>query len=117
MSGGLSWAVRAVCAAVAGFVSLALVHPELGFAAISPGKQGLQGGWTVGDSGTVSFPHSLSSQLPIVQAAGAGWVRINFRLGACDRNWTTPVADLLVNMEGPAHAVPWVARADEAHPA
>jgi hypothetical protein len=62
--------------------------------------QGLQGGWTVGDSGTLSFPHSLSSQLPIMRAAGAGWVRINFRLGACYRTWTTPVAQMDVHPDG-----------------
>ncbi len=101
MSGVLWWAARAVCAGVVvGFVSLALLNPVPGLAAVSPGTQGLQGGWTVGDSGAVSFPHSLSSQLPIMPAAGAGWVRINFRLGACYKTWTIPVAEADVKPGG-----------------
>jgi hypothetical protein len=54
------------------------------------GHQGLQGGWAVNDSGQIQFTHSLSSEYPYVQQAGAGWVRINFRLGACFSDWTTP---------------------------
>jgi hypothetical protein len=101
MSGVLSWATRTVCAAASvGLVSMALLSPALGFAAPSPGGQGLQGGWSVGDSGILSFPHSLSSQLPIMRAAGAGWVRINFRLGTCYQTWTDPVTQADVDPGG-----------------
>jgi hypothetical protein len=53
------------------------------------GKQGLQGGWAIDDLGHVNFVHSLSQQLPLMQQAGAGVVRVNFRLGACFSNWTS----------------------------
>ncbi len=42
------------------------------------------------DSGNVVFAHSVMNQLPIIQASGAGWVRINFRLGAVYPDWTSP---------------------------
>jgi hypothetical protein len=54
------------------------------------GHQGLQGGWAVNDSGQIQFTHSLSSEYAFMQQAGAGWVRVNFRLGACFSDWTTP---------------------------
>ncbi len=53
-------------------------------------NQGQQGGWAVNDSGQIDFTHSLSSEYAFMQQAGAGWVRINFRLGACFSDWTTP---------------------------
>jgi hypothetical protein len=53
------------------------------------GNQGLQGGWAIDDSGQVAFVHSVSTQYPLLQEAGAGWVRVNFRLGACFSNWTS----------------------------
>lgn len=56
------------------------------------GHQGLQGGWAVNDSGQIQFVHSLVSEYPIMQQAGASWVRINFRLGACFSDWTTPTS-------------------------
>jgi hypothetical protein len=56
------------------------------------GRQGLQGGWAVNDSGQIQFTHSLSSEYPIIQQAGAGWVRINFRLGACFSDWQAPTS-------------------------
>ena len=54
----------------------------------SQGDQGLQGGWAVDDSGNAVFHHSVYDQLPLMRQAGAGWVRINFRLGCFyfDRN-------------------------------
>jgi hypothetical protein len=55
----------------------------------APGNQGLQGGWAIDDSGQVTFYHSLSTQYPLMQQAGAGWVRVNFRLGACFQDWTS----------------------------
>lgn len=54
------------------------------------GKQGLQGGWALNDSGQIDFLHSTNQQLKLMQDAGAGWVRINFRLGACFEDWVTP---------------------------
>jgi hypothetical protein len=36
----------------------------------------------------VNFLHSVLSELPYMQQAGAGVVRINFRLGACFTSWT-----------------------------
>ena len=91
MSGVLLRAARVVCTGVGvAFVSIALLNPTPGLAAVSSGTQGLQGGWTVGDAGTLSFPHSLSGQLPIMRAAGAGWVRINFRLGCLLPNLDHP---------------------------
>jgi len=45
------------------------------------GNQGLQGGWVISNNGDVNFPHSLQNQLPLIQEAGAGWIRIGFRLG------------------------------------
>src|SRR5437764_10103947 len=49
-------------------------------AAPLPRDQGIQGGWAVDDGGDVAFPHGLMAQLPLIQATGAGWLRINFRL-------------------------------------
>jgi hypothetical protein len=53
------------------------------------GNQGLQGGWAIDNSGNISFTHSLSNQYGSIQQAGAGWVRINFRLGSCFADWTS----------------------------
>jgi hypothetical protein len=53
------------------------------------GHQGLQGGWAISDSGQVGFAHGLSDGLPLIQSAGAGWVRINFRLGQCFTDWNS----------------------------
>src|SRR4051794_14324769 len=70
-------------------VELTLLVAALIFAPPAPvlaqvqGDQGLQGGWAIGDDGSVGFTHSVSEQAPIMRQAGAGWVRINFRLGAC----------------------------------
>jgi hypothetical protein len=50
-------------------------------------NQGLQGGWVISNSGQINFPHALQNQLPLIQQAGAGWVRIGFRLGNCYSNW------------------------------
>lgn len=53
------------------------------------GNQGLQGGWAIDNNGNISFPHSLKTQLPLIQEAKAKWIRINFRLGSCFTDWTT----------------------------
>ena len=57
---------------------------------VAQGNQGLQGGWPVDNQGNIMFIRSLSTQLGYMQQAGAGWVRINFRLGSCFTDWTTP---------------------------
>lgn len=64
-------------------VALATALPVLAAA----GNQGLQGGWAIDDGGNVAFPHSVKNQLPLMVDAGAGWVRVNFRLGGCYANW------------------------------
>ncbi len=56
---------------------------------IVQGNQGIQGGWPVDDQGRVDFAKSVMATLPLMQEAGAGWVRINFRLGGCFTNWTS----------------------------
>lgn len=56
---------------------------------VTQANQGLQGGYAIDDSGNVTFTHALSTQYGAMQQAGAGWVRINFRLGACFSNWTS----------------------------
>ena len=57
-------------------------------ASAAQAQQGLQGGWAIDDSGHVNFPHSVMSELPYMQQAGAGVLRLNFRLGACFSTWT-----------------------------
>ncbi len=54
------------------------VTPSEAIAAL--GNQGLQGGWVISNSGDINFLHSLKSQLPATQEAGAGWLRIGFRI-------------------------------------
>ena len=44
-------------------------------APVTQGDQGLDGGWSIDDSGNVDFVHSLSSSLGTAHDAGAGWVR------------------------------------------
>jgi hypothetical protein len=68
---------------------IALVPGPSSAVAAGPGRHGLQGGWAVDDIGHVNFVHSLSMQFGFMQQAGAGWVRINFRLGKCFADWTS----------------------------
>lgn len=51
--------------------------------------QGVQAGWSIDDRGNVQFVSSFSFQSPVMHEAEASWVRINFRLGACFRDWTS----------------------------
>jgi hypothetical protein len=51
--------------------------------------QGLQGGWAIDDLGNRNFTSSLSLHTPTLHEAEAGWLRINFRLGRCFRDWTS----------------------------
>jgi len=75
-----------------GLVAVLCFSSGAGAAAAWPGqgRHGLQGGWAVDDIGHINFVHSLSLQYGFIQQAGAGWVRINFRLGACFSDWTSP---------------------------
>lgn len=52
------------------------------------GNQGLQDGWAIGDQGQITGGQLLSDELGFMQSAGAGWVRINFRLGQCFTDWS-----------------------------
>jgi hypothetical protein len=73
------------------FIALLVALPSASpSAAAGQGRHGLQGGWAVDDIGHVNFEHSLSLQFGFIQQAGAGWVRINFRLGQCFNDWTSP---------------------------
>jgi hypothetical protein len=82
----------AAATAIAVALSLQGVAPAAA-AAVAQKNQGLQGGWAVGDGGDVAFVHSAYTQLPYMKEAGAGWVRINFRLGACYPDWRPRNAD------------------------
>lgn len=88
--------VRSLTARAArAFLGLAVLAGVLSptVAEAAQGNQGLQGGWAISDSGQVGFAHGLSDELPVIQSAGAGWVRINFRLGQCYANWTSVGCD------------------------
>lgn len=60
---------------------------------VLPAGYGLQGGWAVDEVGNTGFAHSVSAALPLMQQAGAGWVRINFRLGDCFGDWVSTGCD------------------------
>ena len=69
------------------FLALAILAAPAARAAEQ--HQGLQGGWAVDDSGNVHFFSSFSLHNPAMHEAEAGWVRLNFRLGACFQDWTS----------------------------
>ena len=79
----LALAVVALLLALSGPLSVGQAAHE------NQGDQGLQGGWAVDNSGHVDFVQGPASQFPLMQSAGAGWVRINFRLGECFSDWTS----------------------------
>lgn len=54
------------------------------------GIHGVNGGWAINDVGAYDFPYSLYSNTPLMVQMNAGWVRLNFRLGAHYHDWTTP---------------------------
>jgi len=84
---GIYWIARKAAPWVlAALVSLVWLVP---IAEADQGDQGLQGGWAVDNHGGVSFTHGLATQFDLMQSAGAGWVRINFRLGDCFQDWTS----------------------------
>src|SRR5215218_2852939 len=69
---------------------LALALPPVPLArAADDDHQGLQGGWAVDDRGNVNFVSSFSLHNAAMHEAEAGWVRLNFRLGGCFRDWTS----------------------------
>ncbi len=87
---------RALCrAAVVAAATLSLLvssSPPASWAA--QGNQGLQDGWAIDNDGKYSGGlHLLADgQFAFMKSAGAGWARINFRLGdGCFNDWTTPV--------------------------
>src|SRR5438067_12548030 len=89
LSGGSGMACRRIL-----LIALCLVlvttwtmEPTLTRAQITQGNQGTQGGWAVNDQGQTLFAHALSTQFVDMKDAGAGWVRINFRLGSCFKDW------------------------------
>lgn len=51
--------------------------------------QGLQAGWAVDDRGNVNFTSSFSLQNRYMHEAEASWIRLNFRLGACFKDWVS----------------------------
>ena len=69
-------------------VLLGVLMSLLPAAEAAQGTQGLQDGWAVGDQGQIAGGQLLSDQVGYMQQAGAGWVRVNFRLGQCFTNWT-----------------------------
>src|ERR1051326_6734166 len=77
---GLAAALAAVC------LALPMIVPSAGAA---QSNQGLQDGWAVGDQGQTTGGQLLADELGYMQQVGAGWVRVNFRLGQCFTNWTS----------------------------
>jgi hypothetical protein len=77
---------RSIVAAL-GVVALILV--DVLPTSATQGNQGLQGGWAVDPDGHLNFPHSVMSELPYMQQAGAGVLRLNFRLNECFSDWTS----------------------------
>lgn len=52
-------------------------------------NQGLQAGWAVDDKGNVNFTSSFTLQNRFMHEAEASWIRLNFRLGACFKDWVS----------------------------
>jgi hypothetical protein len=69
-------------------VLLGILMSLLPAAEAAQGSQGLQDGWAVGDQGQITGGQLLSDEVGYMQQAGAGWARVNFRLGQCFSNWT-----------------------------
>jgi hypothetical protein len=70
----------------------AVLPPSVAPATAQPaaGNQGMMTGWVMDDAGRIDFPGSRVGQFRSVREAGAGWVRIEFRLGLCFNDWTSP---------------------------
>jgi hypothetical protein len=82
-SGQRAWLLAAIVLAL---IVAVLNQPP---ASAAQFNQGLQDGWAVGDQGQTAGGQLLSDLLGSIQTAGAGWVRVNFRLGACFSDWTS----------------------------
>ena len=54
------------------------------------GNQGIMTGWVMDDAGRIDFPGARVGQFAAARQAGAGWVRVEFRLGPCFNDWTSP---------------------------
>jgi hypothetical protein len=63
-------------------------------------KQGLQDGWSLSDSGVQCCGQLLLEELPKMAEVGSRQLRVNLRLGACFRDWTTPVTSKDVTTRG-----------------
>jgi hypothetical protein len=74
---------------LAAFAFLVAAQGSLPAAHAAQGNQGLQDGWAVGDQGQIAGGQLLADELVLIQQAGAGWVRVNFRLGQCFVDWTS----------------------------
>jgi hypothetical protein len=85
-----AWVMRTViAAALVSGLSVPAAPPVVAQAAGR--SQGLQDGWAIDNDGKIAGGYQLLfDELGHVQAAGAGWLRINFRLGTtCYQSWTT----------------------------
>jgi hypothetical protein len=81
-------------AAIVGLLALTpLLTGSVSVAAAAQGNQGLQDGWAIDNDGKFTGGlHLLADgEFTYMKNAGAGWTRINFRLGNCYHDWTTPV--------------------------
>jgi hypothetical protein len=68
--------------------------------AVDTFKQGLQDGWSLSDSGVPCCGQLLLEELPKMAEVGSRHLRVNLRLGACFRDWTTPVSSKDVSSRG-----------------
>ena len=75
--------VAALALLVAALVSTPEVHAQ------DEEHQGLQAGWAIDDKGNVNFTSSFSLQNRYMHEAEASWIRLNFRLGACFKDWVS----------------------------
>jgi hypothetical protein len=74
-------------------LALLLVISWPGQPAVAEGvqfDQGLQDGWSFDNDGNMVGFDLLSEQFGLMRRAGAGWVRLHFRLGDCYADWTEP---------------------------
>jgi hypothetical protein len=74
-------------------LALSLVISPASQPAVAEGvqfDQGLQDGWSFDNEGNTEGFDLLSEQFGLMQRAGAGWVRMHFRLGECYSAWTEP---------------------------
>jgi hypothetical protein len=88
-----AWAEVATRAAGLALLGLSLAASPLArppAAEATQFDQGLQDGWAFDNRGNTAGTDLLSEQFGHMQQAGAGWVRIHFRLGDCFSAWETP---------------------------